>query len=232
MANNNAIYNAVLSGAGGATQERWIFSTNSNSYDSFSALVTAVAVAVDSKIAPTTIDTGQRNLMQAIVQGIFSGRYPQSSSYENIANAIVALYTSLSADLQSESSGGGTSDNVTNESNVPGSNVTEALQSLEGQVFDLTNVSNDIDTTYKLGYVRISNVSPCEAVIQLNACEIGQYIIFEQGDSGQLSITSVEGVTINQPSLKTSSLVEQYSVAGLKCTDDNTYTLFGNLEDS
>ncbi len=108
MANNNAIFNAVLSGAGGASQERWLTEQTSIAYDTFTDLILAVATAVDLQIAATTIDVGERNLMQAIVQGVFSGRYPlQGDDYSDIAEAIVGLYTSMAAELLPEGGSAG-----------------------------------------------------------------------------------------------------------------------------
>lgn len=106
MANNNAIFNAVLSGAGGASQERWITAQGAGNYESFTDLIVAIATAVDIQIAPTTIDVGERNLMQAIAQGIFAGRYPvEGHDYSDIAESILALYTSMSAELYPEGGG-------------------------------------------------------------------------------------------------------------------------------
>lgn len=107
MANNNAIYNAVLAGAGGANQERWIQSADSAAYAAFRTAIEAVATAVDAAIPPDTISASQQALMQSICQGVFAGRYPQASSYEAIAASIVALYTQLSAGLQPDETPGG-----------------------------------------------------------------------------------------------------------------------------
>lgn len=107
MANNDEIFNAVLSGAGGASQERWITSTVAGSYDEFVTKVVEIATEVDSLIAPASIDIGERSLMQAIAQGVFSGRFPQVNDYTQIAGAIVQLYDALAAQLYPEGGGGG-----------------------------------------------------------------------------------------------------------------------------
>jgi hypothetical protein len=99
MANNDEIFNAVLSGAAGAFQERWLTSQIASSYDDFVDKTVAVATAVDALIAPASIDFGQRNLMQAIAQGVFAGRFPSVSAYNEIAQGIVTLYDALEPEL-------------------------------------------------------------------------------------------------------------------------------------
>lgn len=112
MANNNAIFNAVIAGAGGANQERWIQSSNSASYAAYRTVIEEIATAVDAAIPAGTIDASQQALMQSVCQGVFAGRYPQASSYSTIAEAIVALYTQLSAGLLPVSTPGGTADPI------------------------------------------------------------------------------------------------------------------------
>lgn len=103
MPNNNSIFNAVMSGAGGASQDRWLTVQSSGQYDTFTGLVVAIATAVDAQIPPTSIDIGKRNLMQSIAQGVFAGRYPvQGQDYTDVAEAITALYTSMGAQLLPE----------------------------------------------------------------------------------------------------------------------------------
>jgi hypothetical protein len=106
MANNNAIFNAVVAGAGGAVQERWIQNTDSASYENYQQMIEAIATAVDADIPAGTISQSQQGLMQSICQGVFAGRYPQVDNYEAIAAAIVALYTSLATILQADTGGG------------------------------------------------------------------------------------------------------------------------------
>jgi hypothetical protein len=82
MANNNAIFNAVVAGAGGAVQERWIQNTDSASYENYQQMIEAIATAVDADIPAGTISQSQQGLMQSICQGVFAGRYPQVDNYE------------------------------------------------------------------------------------------------------------------------------------------------------
>lgn len=112
MANNNPIFNAVIAGAGGANQERWIQSGDSSSYAAYRTAVEAVATAVDAEIPAGNIGASQQALMQSICQGVFAGRYPQAESYSAIALSIVALYTQLATGLQPDVTPGGTFDPI------------------------------------------------------------------------------------------------------------------------
>lgn len=115
MANNDAIYNAVIAGAGGANQERWITSTDPAAYASFKTAVEAVAAEVDADIAPDSIGASQQALMQSICQGVFAGRFPTAGNYTVIAGAIVALYTSLAGSLFPDVTPGGAFDPIYRE---------------------------------------------------------------------------------------------------------------------
>jgi hypothetical protein len=52
MANNDALYDAVMAGAGGAAQRGWLIATNAGAYVTFAADVDILAVAVDLQIPP------------------------------------------------------------------------------------------------------------------------------------------------------------------------------------
>ena len=106
MANNEPIFNAVLSGATGGFQSRWITNANAD-YASFLEQVEEIANAVDALLAPGTADIGERDLMQAICQGVFSERFPQANNYEDIAESIVTLYSAIQPGLFPEGGGGG-----------------------------------------------------------------------------------------------------------------------------
>lgn len=104
MANNNNIYNAVIAGAGGGNQQRWITDVNSAEYTAFLGAVQAVAETVDSEIAPIDGDANiaQTALMQEIVAAVFATRFIQSTTeadYVDISQAIVALYERLDLGL-------------------------------------------------------------------------------------------------------------------------------------
>lgn len=112
MANNNNIYNAVIAGAGGGNQQRWITDTNSADYTAFLATVQVVAEAVDGAIDPIVGDANiaQTALMQEIVAAVFASRYVQSqveADYAPVAEAIVALYTRLAMGLLAPTEPGG-----------------------------------------------------------------------------------------------------------------------------
>lgn len=104
MQNNPALFNAVIAGALGGSQERWLTATESSAYDSISAVTLAIATAVDEVIANEVPATSvpSANLMQSITQGILSSRFPSSDSsseYLAIADAIAAIYTRMKGDL-------------------------------------------------------------------------------------------------------------------------------------
>lgn len=115
MANNPKLYNAVISGATGGTQQRWITDPTSSDYEGFVEAVVVLATAVDEAIE--TIEEGvsdsQAQLMQSIVQGVYAGRYIQSvndGNYAPIIGPIVALWTevqgSLEGDIPGDNGGG------------------------------------------------------------------------------------------------------------------------------
>lgn len=135
MANNNAIYNAVITGAGGATQERWLTSANPAVYAAFKTAVEAIATEVDSEIPAGSISASQQSLMQSICQGVFAGRYPTADSYVAIAGAIVALYTSLTASLLPDATPGGGIAPLSNVFYVDGGNVQASPDGSIGNPF-------------------------------------------------------------------------------------------------
>jgi hypothetical protein len=234
MANNDQIFNAVLAGAGGSSQERWLTSVVSSSYDEFVSKVVDIANAVDAEIAPTTIDIGERSLMQAIAQGVFSGRFPNVTTYDQIAESIVQLYTALAAELFPEGGGGGggSTDTVTNDSRVPGATATDALNNLFGSPVNTYNEVSHTMLAADIGaYVRINFATACEFVIpsfdDLPDLEIGDALIIEAAGAGQLTITSVDAVI---HSARSNILIAQYSVVSLKCTALDTWTIMGDLE--
>lgn len=112
MANNNNLYNAVIAGACGGNQQRWITDTVSSQYATFQAIIAEIATSIDAAIEPIVGggNSAQSALMQSIVQGIFAGRLLQNvqeANYAPIVESIVALYVQLSESLQPSSGGGG-----------------------------------------------------------------------------------------------------------------------------
>lgn len=104
MANNPPLYNAVIAGITGGSQQRWITDTDSASYNDFQTMVNAVASAVDDAIPvqPGGVTVAEAALMQSITGGVFADRYPISddpSNYDSIASAIVALYQEMAGSL-------------------------------------------------------------------------------------------------------------------------------------
>lgn len=107
MANNNQIFNAAFNGASGGGANRWISSTDSNSYATFFNSVNAFATAVDALIPAGVITAGQEDLMRSLCEGVVTGRAPQGTHYNEIAAAIVAAWTKGILSLQPSGGGGG-----------------------------------------------------------------------------------------------------------------------------
>ena len=112
--NNPALYNAVIAGATGGAQDRWITQNLATDYLTFRTAVLAVATSVDGAIATSVdpITSSQVNLMQSITQGIFASRFLQSTvsgDYDSIADAIAALFAEQSGGLDPAGSAGGPS---------------------------------------------------------------------------------------------------------------------------
>lgn len=103
--NNPPLYNAVVCGAGGGSQERWNTSQDPSSYENFKTVVEVIAITVD-QIIPVIVggaNFSQSSLMQSVSQAVFAGRLPQSiipADYEAIARAIAALWIELSSILE------------------------------------------------------------------------------------------------------------------------------------
>ena len=111
MANNDYIFNGVVCGyAGGSTQSA-IEDIQASDYADRSPIANALATAIDNLIPnDPSIGTPNADLMQSIVEGYFSGRFPEfidSAEYLHAARAIVALYTALAPSLIPVISGGG-----------------------------------------------------------------------------------------------------------------------------
>ncbi len=107
MANNNQIFNAAFNGASGGGANRWISSSDPNSYAAFYTSVNAFATAVDALIAPGVITAGQEDLMRSLCEGVITGRAPSGTHYNEVAAAIVAAWTKGIVSLQPSGGGGG-----------------------------------------------------------------------------------------------------------------------------
>ncbi len=104
MANNNNLFNAVIAGAGGGNQQRWITDTNTSNYTAYQTVIEELAIAIDAAIPPINGDANvaQSALMQSIVASIFADRFiktTEEANYTPIIDAIIALYTSLASSL-------------------------------------------------------------------------------------------------------------------------------------
>jgi len=98
--NNDALYDAVVAGAGGGAQQGWLILSTPASYTPFATNIDILATAVDLQI-PTIAggaSISQINLLQSITHSVLTARYPVAtapSTYIDIAKAISALYTEL-----------------------------------------------------------------------------------------------------------------------------------------
>jgi hypothetical protein len=102
MAHNNALYNAVIQGAGGSSNNRWLTDVVSADYLPLADAVAVIATAVDAAIAPIAggPTQGQIDLLRTICQGVFEGRYPRKNfNYDSIAASMVAQFNELTTKL-------------------------------------------------------------------------------------------------------------------------------------
>lgn len=133
MANNPFIFNAALSGATGGIHERWITNTDANSYLAVRNTIDAFASVVDAMI-PTdpTIGPGDGDLMQSICNSVLAQRYLiASDDVSSVAQAIVALWQALRARLLPSQIN---TDDIINDSDIPGETLTDALDALADAV--------------------------------------------------------------------------------------------------
>jgi hypothetical protein len=105
--NNTALFDSVLS-AIAASNNAWLFDTASADYSSDANIAEAIAIEVDSLIAPTLVTISQRNLMESIVKGVFNSRQPVNiipTDYLDIARSIAAIFNEFSTKLKNTSTG-------------------------------------------------------------------------------------------------------------------------------
>ena len=98
MPNNTNLYNAIISGAVGGSQERWITTAVPN--ELISSILT-IATAIDAIIDPGSYSGEQVDLMRSIVQGIYASRYPTASD-ANVSQGIATLFLQSVDDLSAE----------------------------------------------------------------------------------------------------------------------------------
>ncbi len=113
MANNEALFDAVMAGATGGNQERWLTNQSSASYEEITDAVEAFATSVDAAI-PVVGGGGPSismvNVLQSITQAVLAGRHIlsiQSSEYANLAESIAALFEQVIPRLFNEPTTGG-----------------------------------------------------------------------------------------------------------------------------
>jgi hypothetical protein len=101
--NNPDLFNAVIAGIGGSSQQAWLTDPNAVDYLAFANGVAAVASAVDTQI-PSIVggpSAAQKQVLQSIASGVFGNRVPKvGANYTSIAAAISALFIELTTKLQ------------------------------------------------------------------------------------------------------------------------------------
>jgi hypothetical protein len=100
MANNPALYNSVIAGAAGGTQQRWNTQTRPSDFENVADSAAALANAIDTLVStlPET-NISEIGLLQSIIQGIFADRLitsENSADYSAIAESAIALWTQMS----------------------------------------------------------------------------------------------------------------------------------------
>jgi hypothetical protein len=126
--NNPALYDAVICGVGGSTQNLTEGQSQAANYTAFAAQAVLLATAVDNLILPITggATETQANLMGEIVSGLGMDRFlgntiypdapfhtlPSTPSYVRIAQSIVALWQALNGQLNNVPFGGNPLSNV------------------------------------------------------------------------------------------------------------------------
>jgi hypothetical protein len=98
--NNDALYDAVVAGAGGGAQHGWLILSTPASYTPFANNIDILATAVDLQIPVIAggASISQINLLQSITHSVLTARYPvpvAPATYIDIAKAIAAVYTEL-----------------------------------------------------------------------------------------------------------------------------------------
>lgn len=134
MANNTILLDAALAGASGGNQERWLTKDQPTDYAAFMGAVVTFATAVDAAIPaiPGGATLSEASLLQSLCQGVTAHRLItsiQGQDYLSIARAIAALFQELRGNLNPNYDIG-TTDQIINESDVPGLSATTALNYL------------------------------------------------------------------------------------------------------
>jgi hypothetical protein len=140
MANTNALYNAAYIGALSGISSRWLSSEAANIFPTAKAACVAYATAVDAILGVIAEpDQADVNLLQQISSSFWEERMPVSTEAADYAIEIGPL-CDLFISARSELIPGGVgvigSDNVINESGVPGTSGTLAFDTLANDFDD------------------------------------------------------------------------------------------------
>lgn len=149
--NNPILFNAAISGATGGIHERWITDENSSGYIAVRNQILIFATEVDLAIpidANTSISDAE--LLQSIVQGVLADRYLLNitvAGIQDIAQSIAALYAAQRTIVIPGLNFPISSDDVTNDSTVPGTTVTDALDDIQDQLDETSTTTLPTGTT-------------------------------------------------------------------------------------
>src|SRR5688572_3212527 len=98
MANNPALFNAIIAGITGGNQDRWTSENPETDYTVFQAVVTVIALDIDALIPPIPggASYAQARLMQSICHGVFTDRSAEflRHEYPTVLSNIVSLFNS------------------------------------------------------------------------------------------------------------------------------------------
>lgn len=123
-------------------------------------------------------------------------------------------------------------DNVTNLSNVPGSNATDALNVLWGEVATEATAARTMAIADSGKLIRCTSGTGCTLTIPKNstlAIEIGTTFYAEQVGAGQIQWAPEDGTVVIESSQTLLSL-RQYALIGIKKVDVDTWVSFGERQ--
>jgi hypothetical protein len=131
MANTNSVFNAAYSGSLAGISSRWLTSSAASTYSTVISACVEFANAVDARVGIITNPSqSEINLLQEICSAFWQSRIPTSQLYTSDVIPLVDLWLASRAEILAGGDGSIGSDNVINESSVPGDNASEALDNL------------------------------------------------------------------------------------------------------
>jgi hypothetical protein len=236
MSNNNAIIDAVITGAGGGAQTSWLASQNPDTYNTFKVAIETIALAVDGLILPISPgpSLSQIQLMQSITAAVLSGRYPVNpnpESYASIATNIVVLYNKMMTSLTNSPDiyGGSTQTNLSNVI-FADINTTVPLLDQTGNIeAPVSSLSAAVTACPEHGLVMFAPGNYCPSGPPSGILNVTKSMSFQSLiDSPTVPMRTkpsvdVIGITVDfelQASFSGITCVGYYGPGGITCTDD------------